>query len=313
MGRERAFPNAVLSRMLAALSMLLPAVSGCGGSGGTSETADLTNLLPLEIGEWSRRDSVDIYDRETIFDYINGAGEVYRSYDFSDVAVARYSNPGHSDILIELFDMGNPNDAYGVFSYGRETEEEGIGGGYEHKGDVLCFWQDRYYLCLALDDPTQDSGVDLTGIATAVSEHLPAGSTRPSLVGLLPSSGRVPFSDRFFHLHQSLNYHYYLARENLLNLGPDTDVVIARYRPGSSYLVIVRYETGEDAAGAVASFKAGYMPDAGTEETVMTENGKYVSCRQIGRHAVVVLDAESESATNALLEASVESIAESST
>ena len=53
------------------------------------------------------------------------------------------------------------------------------------------------------------------------------------------------------------------------------------------------------------------MPDAHQSETLMTENGKFVSCRQADRYVAVVLDAESESEASALLQTAVERITES--
>jgi len=263
----------------------------------------MTDLLPERIAGWTRGDSSVAYDRETIFDYINGAGEVYRSYAFSQVMVADYSSPGSPDITVELFDMGNPADAYGVFSYAKESEESGLGGGFERKGRVLCFWQDRYYVCVASEERTDDSDRVLMELARAISERMPPASTPPDLVTLLPDEGRVDFSDRFFHLHQSLNYNYYLARENILNLGPETDAVLARYAPGSTYLLLVDYQSESDASAAAAAFKQGYLPDSSDSQTLETENGKFSSFEQRDRYLVVVLDAESETAANDLLQA----------
>lgn len=290
-----------------ALALLTIASVACVSPDANRQMASLHDLLPENLEAWTRLDSTVTYDRETIFDYINGAGEVYRSYAFSEVVVARYSREGESDVLVELFDMGTPDDAYGVFSYAREQEAEGIGGGYEHKGDVLCFWKNRYYACLTFDDPTQASEANLVDMATALSEQLPRASVRPNLVAMLPSEGLVRASERFFHLHQSLNYHYYLARENLLNLGPETDVVFARYEPGATFLLIARYENDGAAEEALASFQAVYVPDSGGAVVYMTENGKYVAAGQADHHVVVVLDAESEHAANDLLEAARES------
>jgi len=266
------------------------------------------SILPSQLAGWTLEDSTVTYDRETIFDYINGAGEVYRSYAFSEVVVARYSAAERSDVLVELFDMGTQDDAYGVFSYAREAEDEGIGGGYEHKGDVLCFWQNRYYACLALDDLNSGSDSSLVEMATELSEHLPAESERPHLVGMLPTERLLPHSARFFHLHQALNYHYYLARENLLNLGTETDVVFARYQPGAVILVMIRYDSERSASAALASFRAGYMPEAGDGRTQMTENGKFVASDQAGQHVIVVLDAESENSAVSLARAAVERV-----
>ncbi|MGD2151794.1 MAG: hypothetical protein PVG79_00910 [Gemmatimonadales bacterium] len=267
--------------------------------------ATVDEFVPKHIGSWTRSDSAVAYDRETIFDYIDGAGEVYRSYGFDRVNVVVYTNPAGPDITVELFDMGDPADAYGVFTYSREREESGIGGGYEQRGRVLCFWQDRYYVCVASEERDADSDRAIRDVAHAVSERLPPASPPPDLVSMLPSEGLVPFSQRFFHLHQSLNYHYYLARENILELTEETDAVLARYAPGSTYLLLVRYANGTEAATALSSFRQGYLPDAGASRTVETENGAFLSYGRRGRFLVVVLDAVSEDAAEGLLQATL--------
>ncbi|UCF19158.1 MAG: hypothetical protein JSU87_14700 [Gemmatimonadota bacterium] len=261
------------------------------------------DFLPEHINTWTRSDPAVAYDRETIFDYIDGAGEVYRSFAFREVVVLVYTAQEAPDITVELFDMGNPADAYGVFSYTREREETGIGGGYEQKGRVLCFWQDRYYVCVASKERSDRSDRALPELAGAIAERLPTATDPPELVGMLPDEGRVQFSERFFHLHQSLNYHYYLARENVLDLSSETDAVLARYAPGSTYLLLVRYASADDAAAARASFRRGYLRDTEAAGTVETEAGKFLSHSQRDRYVIVVLDAESERAAVDLLRA----------
>jgi len=268
----------------------------------------LVKLLPGEINGWVRHDSVETFDRESIFKYINGAGEVYNSYAFSNVLVAHYRRAAGSEVTVELFDMGNDNDAYGVFSYAREHEATGIGGGYELRGSVLCFRQDRYYVCLATDESVDDMEATLLSLARAISRQLPASTDRPDLIGMLPSERLVPFSDRFFHLHSALNYNYYLARENILSLGPETDAVLARYQPGSTYLLIVKYPSETDATRALASFRAGYVPDSGDSEAVMTESGKFVSSQSHGNYVVVVLDAPTQESSLGLRDSTVSRI-----
>jgi hypothetical protein len=292
---------ALVALMLGVLSM-----SGCSGS--AADGSGLDELLPRTISSWTMADSNVTYDRETIFDYINGAGEVYRSYDFGEVLVATYESPEQPYVLVELFDMGNAADAYGVFSYARETEELGIGGGYEQRGRVICFWQDRYYVCVSTEERTAESDEYLAAFARSVSEQLPAVTDPPDLVQKLPTEGLVRFSERFFHLHQSLNYQYYVARENLLHLNSETDAVMARYAPGSSYLLLVQYPDEGNASDALASFKQVYVPDAGMETTVQTENGQFVSFAQEGSYLALVLDAPSETGASDLLQAALDKL-----
>jgi hypothetical protein len=297
---------------LAVLALSSAALPGCGGQESDGSLTVVVDLLPEHIDTWTRSGSAVTYDRETIFDYINGAGEVYRSYAFSQVVVVVYSSPDGPDITVELFDMGTPADAYGVFSYAREQEESGIGGGYEQRGRVLCFWQDRYYVCVVSEERSADSDRFLSEVAKAISENLPPAADPPQLVALLPGEGLVASSERFFHVHQSLNYHYYLARENILNLSPETDAVLARYAPGSTYLLLVRYADDEEAAAAISSFKQEYLTDAGEAQAVETENGKFVSYGNRDGFVIVVLDADSETAANSLMQTTVNALSQSS-
>jgi hypothetical protein len=267
-------------------------------------------VLPQTIGEWVRQDDPVTYDGETIFDYINGAGEVYRSYAFSHVDVERYQRSEAEGVSVEVFDMGNPHDAFGVFSYAREDEEEGIGAGFERKGSILCFWQDRFYVCVAAEQRYDDPGPVLEEIARGISGHLPPGGERPALVGTLPAEGLVPFSDRFFHLHQTLNYNYYLVRENVLNLSAETDAVLARYAPGSTYLVMISYLTESQASAALASFREAVVPGAEGTEAAQRENGSFVSSGQEGPFLVLVLNADSEDTADALRMAALERLAQ---
>jgi hypothetical protein len=285
-------------------------VLGCGMQDAAS-SMDYLGLLPQQIDGWTRGDSVATYDRQTIFDYIDGAGEVYRSYAFDQVTVVTYTDAQGRAVTVELFDMGNPSDAYGVFSYAREREDTGIGGGYEQRGSVLCFWQDRFYVCVAFEPGTAGVDQDLIDIARAISAGLPTASERPNLVRLLPTDGLMPFSERFFHLHQTLNYHYYVARENLLNLNLGTNAVLARYQPGGAYLLIVSYENESAAAGAWLSFRQGYLPGSEPSRAVRTENGRFVSLQNYSRFVVVVFDAESAAQADQLVQAAVDNLAES--
>jgi hypothetical protein len=257
------------------------------------ETVNLTDLLPLQIDSCERQADTATYDRETIFDYIDGAGEVYRSYAFREVAVASYVCGEKATLRVELFDMGKPDDAYGVFSYGREQEETGIGGGYELRGSVLSFWQNRFYVCVSVEESNAPNGELLLTAARTISQRLPQESLRPSLVDLLPSDNLVPYSEKYCHRHQALNYHYYLARENVLQLDSSTDAVLARYQPGSTLLLLVDYPDPTRATSAAASFRQTVLLGAKGAEPKSLANGKFATCEQVDRYLIIVLESPS--------------------
>ena len=47
---------------------------------------------------------------------MDGAGELYLGYRFKFLEVYEYTNPGESDILVELYWMDSSDDAYGLLS-----------------------------------------------------------------------------------------------------------------------------------------------------------------------------------------------------
>jgi hypothetical protein len=263
------------------------------GEHGQGEVVNLTDLLPPQISSCERQADTATYDRETIFGYIDGAGEVYRSFDFRRVAVARYACSGKAVLRVELFDMGSDADAYGVFSYAREKEETGIGGGYELRGSVLSFWQNRFYVCVSVEESKESTSELLLAAARTVSQRLPQKSSRPSLVDLLPSNNLVPCSDRYCHLHQTLNYHFYLARENVLHLDSTTNAVLARYQPGSTLLLLVEYPDAARASSAAASFRQTILLNTKSAEPTALASGKFASCEQVSRYLIIVLESPS--------------------
>ncbi|MFG0252498.1 MAG: DUF6599 family protein [Phycisphaerales bacterium JB038] len=318
--RERQRPtrnnpgHALLTSAL--LSLLLV---GCSGS--ETDPVDTATLLPQELGDWVKQADPVTFDRETIFDHINGAGEVYRSYAFDHVIVARYQNPQGLAVIVELFDMGNPADAYGVFSYALEQEKTGIGAAYEPGGSVLCFWQDRFYICVAAQQQEPDPAPLVEEIARGISQRLPTPGTRPALVDMLPSEGLRPLSQRYFHLHQTLNYHFYLVRDNILNLSPATKAVLGRYQPGATILLIIDYGDEPAARDTLASFRQFAQHHASPEaqetqagetarQTVSTTDWKYLASVQLGRFLIVALNGEDEAAVQALLEAASDNLRE---
>jgi hypothetical protein len=277
-------------------------LTACGQSQREGDRMNTKDYFPEQIGDWVRADTIGSYDRESIFGYIDGAGEVYNSYRFSAVLTAAYVGPGDTTINVELFDMGTPADAYGVFSYAREDEQSGIGGGYEARGGVLCFWQDRYYICLAAEQSGPGIPETVKRLAEQFSALLPEAVPPPRLLDLLPARGRVAYSERYFHLHQSLNYHYYYARENVLGLSDRTDAVLARYTPGSSILCIVEYPDAEIAAEAHEALKV-YYPDKSDDfDAVDTAPSRFPWWVQDGNILAVVFNASDRKTAYDLLD-----------
>ncbi|HWR82529.1 MAG TPA: DUF6599 family protein [Candidatus Deferrimicrobium sp.] len=249
------------------------------------------DLVPDESLGWTLQDSTETYDREGIFDYIDGAGEVYRAYGFAGVTVFRYDRVGEGGIIVEIFDMGSPADAYGVFSYSREEETSGIGQAYEFAGSLLHFWKDRFYVCVRAEQPGELAREAVVAIAKSIDGKITAEGGKPALVGMLPQEGLVPHSETYFHTHPVLNNRYFVSTENILNLGAGTNAVLARYSPGRVYLLCIEYKNAQEAEAARQQFVARYIPEARDSGAAQTENGLWVAVVTQRQYLGIVFDA----------------------
>jgi hypothetical protein len=217
--------------------------------------------------------------------------------------VVRFVKQDAPEITVEVFDMDTAQDAYGVFSHSRETEEPGIGQGYEYRGSLLCFWKGKYFVCVRGERETPESKEAIFKLAREIANKIPALGDKPEIVGFLPPENLSLGSVRFFHSHPSLNYHYFLAEENLLQLNDSTDAVIGRYEPGGVHLLCVQYPDSELARKGYDSFISGFIPEGKDTGAGRVENGKWVVADVFANYAIMVFGAKHEMAGRTLLEA----------
>ena len=272
----------------------------------------MRQLVPGEIYGWKALDEVETYDRQTIFDYIDGAGEIYLMYDFRQVMVFRLVKASEPTILVEVFDMGSPEDAFGIFSHAHEGEEQGIGQGSEYRGGVLCFWKAKFFVCITSERETPDAKKAVVDLAQKIAEKISVSGPLPNLLDYLPEDDLLDKSVRYFHKHTSLNYHYFVASENILRLGEHTEAVLARYEPGRSYLLLIRYQNEEEAKEALDSFLGAYIPEGKDSGVAEIDNEKWVAAKLEGALVVVVFDAPTKTNAQNLIKAVQNRLSESS-
>jgi hypothetical protein len=265
------------------------------------KTEDLAAFVPASTGAWRGVEDRS-FDPDTIFDYIDGSGEVYRSYNFRRLFARRFEAAGQAAVIVDLFDMGAAADAFGVFTHDREGEDAGLGQDGTYKSGLLSFWQGPYFISITAESDSPATRGAVFDLGRRIAAAIKVTGERPAILTILPQAGLDPTTIRFFHTHVILNYHYFVAAENILRLGPETDAVLARYAE-KTRLLLVRYPDSGRATEAVRSFTAAYMPDARRPGFVRTENGAWTAVRLTGRTLAVVFDAPDEGAAEGLLDA----------
>ena len=256
---------------------------------------EMKKLLPREMLGYKSDGADEFYDRQTTFRYMDGAAELYRSFAFKLLMVRRYLKPGAPAIIVELFDMGLAEDAFGIFTFETGGEDAGVGQGSDYGGGLLRFWKGKFFVNVYAEQETPSTKQDVSEIAKTIARSLGQEGRKPKLIRYLPEEGLSERSIRYFHLHQSLNYHYFVSHQNILLLGEKTNAVLASYllpqTEGKAFLLIIQYPSQKLAEEALQSFVKAYMPEASTSKTIKTENGRWATAQSNREYVMIVFDA----------------------
>ncbi|MFC1822050.1 DUF6599 family protein [Thermodesulfobacteriota bacterium] len=263
----------------------------------------LQKNLPVELLGWKAEKKDLIFNNETIFDYIDGAGEVYRAYDMRNCLSRRFKKPNNPDIILDIFVMGTSENAFGVFTHDQDGEETDIGQGALYRYGWLRFWKDKYFVSIYPEEETKTTRRAVIELGNTVASFLKKEGSKPRILSALPLEGLQSKSIRYLHDPAILNYHYYLSDENILFLGDETDVALAEYRRGekSAILLLALYPSLDKAIESHGNLLRSYMPDSGSKGIARLENGKWSASRLKNRIIVFVLEADSRSFAEGLV------------
>lgn len=257
--------------------------------------ADLSQFLPLESSGWKASGSDEIYDPETIFEYIDGAGEVYRAYNFRRLFVRRFEREGRPAVIVDFFDMGRAEDAFGVFTHDLEGERLDIGQAAHYQGGLLSFWKGPYFVSVFAEEETFETKKAVLDLGRKIALAIKEEGKKPDLFKLLPADFPEEKA-RYFNNHLILNYHFFVASENLLHLDQETEAVLVPSSPqeGRAFFLLVRYSNSQKSAQAYETFVRSYMPDAVQPGFVQTEDMTWTAIRAMRNYIVAVFHVPSE-------------------
>jgi len=288
-GRRRTLIPCLLGLLVGALSMATTAIAQ------STSVTELQARLPTEISGWRAENGDRIFDERTIFSYIDGAGELYRAYNMQNCLSRRYVKKGETNIILDVFDMGTSEDAFGVFTHDTDGDRIDIGQDARYRPGWLSFWQNRFYVSIYLEEESAAAEKAVKALGKLVASAAGESGSRPQHLNLLPQAGLDVGSIRYLHHPMVLNYHYYLFDKNILHLSPLTDAILASYRRSGeqAQLLLISYPKTLTARNALAGFREHYLPDADSGGLARLENGKWSAVALYDRLLTIVLEADS--------------------
>lgn len=181
---------------------------------------------------WKLDGKVNVYREKKLYDSIDGAADRFFQYDFREQYVAMYSSSeADQKVQVELYDMGTPADAFGIFSC-----HDSVMSQHTKIGLVgiispinLDFCQGKYFARLqAFGFGEGEAEKPLRSFAETIAANITSPSELPPLVRRLPP-GYLEGSVLYFHTYPILSERRYIAEENVLNLTKDTNAVLAAF------------------------------------------------------------------------------------
>ena len=297
--------------------------------------------LPKAVGTWTLSAAPKTISAGDIFDYMDGAGELYLAYRFDRLEVFDYASPAERSIVVELYWMQTSDDAFGLLSGDWGGEAVNLGGSPgaapsvatvpPHRAlygaGLLRVWADRVYARVLAARETPESRHAVLELGRTIAAGA-AAPPPPRLLAALPRAadpGRVLRPDRvwFLRSYLVLNSAYFLATDNILNLDRSVEVAVAPYAgarpedgPRPAQLVLARYASADAARRALARFREAYIPEVrrGPSSVGLTEVGLlrieegWMGYRVAGRALALAFECPTSGLARALVENALQNV-----
>ncbi len=171
--------------------------------------SSLRYLLP-KVESFNFSETPQDYFPETLYEYINGAAEIYLGYNFNQLIVGQYQmNKSDASLSVEIYDMGNDFNSFGIYSAERFADAEFISvgnQGYLEEG-TLNFIVGKYYVKLLCFDCGKNPEPVLRLFSEEILKNIEDKGQLPPLLSVLKQEGIIPNSEKFI-LRNFLGYEF---------------------------------------------------------------------------------------------------------
>jgi hypothetical protein len=189
---------------------------------------------------------------EQLFDYIDGAAELFLEFGFRDLEVHKYSREGR-ELGLEIYRMENPEAALGMYllKCGRESPRAGLKARNSADRHQITIVRGSYFILVNNYKGDEALLPDMTALAGSIVKDIPEGS-KITLIDQLPREQFISGSAVLFRGPCALQQIYYFGSGDLLLLKKTIFGVAGDYRQGikEKYTRIIIPYPDKSAAGA---------------------------------------------------------------
>jgi len=150
---------------------------------------------------WTIKDKITSYTEKDLYKYINGEAELYYPYGFHQLATAVYvrtDNP-ETAIVVDIYEMGSPMDAFGIYSRYRDPDEESVTIGTEGfvNESQLLFAKNRYFVRLSPSGTVTMEKSIFLACAHSISKNIPDDQSPQKALNVIGIPEIVPKTETY--------------------------------------------------------------------------------------------------------------------
>jgi hypothetical protein len=199
-------------------------------------------LFP-EIPGWQLKEEDTVYTSDNLWEWINGAADLYIEYGFQDLHRATYTNHNEEEVQVELYHHNTPENTFGIYTSERMPDYVfitiGVQGYISTK--ILNFFTGNYYIKINKTDNHETGEETIQNIAGKISASLNQTNTWPGETALFPEEGKVYMSEGYVASNFMGYSFFHSAFTAKYSAGGDFNLFIIHGRPGEAETMLNKY------------------------------------------------------------------------
>jgi hypothetical protein len=152
-----------------------------------------------EMSGWKQDGETQVFSPNNLYEYINGAADLYLAYEFQDLQVAEYKGEKKAGVTVEVYRHKNPTQAFGIYSQERLANATflDIGAQGYQEPMVLNFVAGPYYVKINGYNTGAEDEKTLLTFGRKVEGILGGKSSLPGILSSFPQEGKKKNSEKF--------------------------------------------------------------------------------------------------------------------
>lgn len=199
-----------------------------------------------EIPGWTAKEAASDYTRDGLYGHINGGAEIFLQYGFQHLSVCPYkrtSSGEAAEIILEIYRMATPLEAFGIFSVNRAGEEkvsQVISALNWISDSQINLVKDEYFINILGFECEPE---ELETFAVFVAEKIPGYAHIPGNFDRFPDEQKIEDSSKYLQGPLAATGESVLLQADFWGFTRGTRGYSTRYQPYNSRLILLEFKT----------------------------------------------------------------------